>query len=258
MRGRRECDRSAKPQLGCPRRGQRGREQRRMAALGVARDDDPLRQLPGRERARRARRVEHAAALGEAEQEVMHARRAEALVVRPDHGVAGLQPASQQRVRVAREVVGVIAAARCAAIGRAGGAMGVGDQRPAALRRLPLGQRERAGDDDVLTGDAGRSIEEQFVARRTLEGVGSRVLARPDERTVLARRLRRRRVEGRALRPGPDLGGGWSREDGGREEQDEGDAGSAHGAHATCAGGLLRRRPDGDAPAAAGQGRRRI
>ena len=232
VRHGRERDRPAHLQLRRPLGRQRRRPQRGLAALRVARDDDPAAEVLV-ELARRAHHVEHRVALGAPDQVRMLARRAEALVVRAHDRVAGLQPALQQRVGVVdqrvRRVGGAVARGR-AGIRDPGRPVAPGDDRPAALGRLALRDRHRAGHGDRLAVHARRAVEHEPVARPALQRRGAGQLARPDQPAVaLAGERRGRLVEGGAARALADLGGvgggGKRREE--QQTEDERESGHA-------------------------------
>ena len=221
VRRRRERDRAAELQIARVARRHRRRPQRGLPALRVAGDHKPLADAVV-ELARGARHVEHRRALRAPDQVRVLARRPEALVVGADDRVARVEPAPEQRRPRAA------AARRRARVGDTGRPVRPRDQRPAALRRVSLRDRQRPGHRRALAIHALRAVEQQAVAGAALECRLARQLARPDQRAVRAADQRLRwRVEGRARRALADLGVG-GRGQSGEEEQAEDEREARH------------------------------
>ena len=225
VRGGGEGDGRAERELGRPRVRQRARPTARRDRPASGRRSRMRLPIARVELARGADDVQHAAALGLADQIRVHAGRAEALVVGADHRVAGLQPAVEQRLVVALEVPPAPVRDGAQRVGDAGRAVRPGDDRPAALGRLALGQRDVARDRDRLPGDARRAVQDEAGAGGVRERA-ARLAPRADEVAVLLARQRARRlVEGGAGGAGGhgSLGGRGGRQregcDGGGEHE---------------------------------------
>ena len=235
MRGGRKRRHAAEAQVRCPVGREGGREQRRMASLGVAGDHVATGE-PAVELARGADDVHDSAAFRATHQVRMYPGCPEALVVGVRHGVPRLEPGSELLGRI--EGVGPLRGPRGSADVRdPGRAVRPAHHGPAVLRRLAAREHHEARDPDRLAADARRAVEERPGPSRLRQGIVH--LASPDQvaMRVLGQRLRRlveRQARGRLRHLG--LGDGR-----GSHQGDQAEQGDANGAGQVS---LLRGEPE--------------